>query len=109
MPHSPLSLRLRAEVIESEYDFDLRLAYMQAYASIHAHPDSKIEEAFNEFNSLFGDARGSIPYMTGGKRGKELMQDERMELVKAYEAMSLKQRADYKPPTEKLQVKRADT
>lgn len=96
-PHSQLALRLRAGVIECEYDLQVRVGYMQAYAAIHGHPRADITAAFQEFGLLYGDARASIPYMTGGKGGTEQLQDERMAFVKAFEDMRLRERKDYRP------------
>ena len=97
LPHSPLTLRLRAGVIECEYDLGIRLAYMQAYAAIHAHPQANLTSAFSEFGLLYGDARASIPYMTGGRRGSEQLEDERTRFVNAFKKMRATEQAGYKP------------
>lgn len=67
---------------------------MQAYASIHGHPQADIQAAFGEFGLLYGDARASIPYMTGGKAGAEQQADERMRFVQAFQEMRGQKRAE---------------
>lgn len=84
-------------MIESEYDLAVRTSYMQAYAAIHGHPKADITAAFQEFGLLYGDARASIPYMTGGKGGKEQLADERMGFVQAFKDMKVHEQSSYKP------------
>lgn len=96
LAHSPIALRLRTGVIESEYFLQMRCAYMASYASIHAHPQSKIEDAFRQVNALYNEVRSAIPYITGGKSGQDMEQDERMAFAKEFEAHRMKERTDFK-------------
>lgn len=94
MPHSVLSMNLRADVIENEMLLQLRLAYMQSYAAIHAHPHGKISDAFRELRTMYGDARAIVPYLTGGKDAQEQTQDENAALLQAYRNMCAQERPD---------------
>lgn len=79
--HSHLTARLRADVLESENLFGSRLAHMQAVASVYAHPKCSLDQVGEKIRTAHLNALGSIPYMTGGKSGTEVVRDERQEFV----------------------------
>jgi hypothetical protein len=91
-------------VIESELMLQMKLGYMQSYASIHAHPQSKVSDAFKEFKMIYGDVKATVPYVTMGRGATEQLHDERMDLVKEYEAMRAKERPNPQPPKPSLHV-----
>lgn len=59
---------------------------MQAWAGLHAHPRADLEGAVDALRTIFGDSLAEIPYLTGGKRGDDMRQAERMEAVERYRA-----------------------
>ena len=87
MPHSILTMRLRAEVHESELQLQANIGYMMAFGALHAHPHADIDKAAAKVNKLFMRAIGSIPYLTGGKSPEELQRDERLKAVEKYKKM----------------------
>ena len=84
--HSGIALKLRADVLDSTTRLNTRLQYLQAWASIHGHPQADIEKAGDSLRNMYYDALNELPYLTGGKSGKEVAQDDRMAAVKRWQA-----------------------
>lgn len=61
-PHSSLTINLHGEVLESDIALQGRLAYVMAFASLHAHPDADLDKAMDRMNELHKNAFYSIPY-----------------------------------------------
>ena len=78
---------LREDVIESELIYNGRLALMTAFAALHAHPDADIEKGGQAANVMFMDAEASIPYLTQGMTGTELLHKERSAAIDRYNAL----------------------
>jgi hypothetical protein len=57
---------------------------MQAWASIHGHPQANIESAGDSLRTMYYDALNELPYLTGGKSGDEVQNDERMAAIDRY-------------------------
>ena len=89
-------------MLEAEFLFDARLAYMQTYSALHSHPNADIEKAGPKVNNMYLNAVGTIPYLTGGLSGDEVLDNERMALIDAFKAQ---QAAALKP---KLEERTAD-
>ena len=79
-----MALRLRADVLDSTVRLNSRLQYMQAWASLHGHPQAKLEDAGDALKTMYFDALHEIPYLTGGKSGDEMGNEERMAAVDRY-------------------------
>jgi len=82
--HSGIAFRLRGEVIESVNLLDSALAYMTAMASLHAHPNADVENGSEQTNQMYYDALSRLSYMTGGKTGKDILDEERMCAIERY-------------------------
>ena len=61
-PHSGLTINLHGEVLESDIALQGRLAYVVAFAGLHAHADAALDKALDRVNELYGKAFYSIPY-----------------------------------------------
>jgi hypothetical protein len=57
---------------------------MQAWASIHGHPKADIDNAGDKLGTMYYDALNELPYLTGGKSGDDVQQDERMAAIERY-------------------------
>lgn len=82
--HSVVSLRLRAESIDAETRMNARLQYMQAWAALHGNPKAKIDDAGDKLKIVYYDALNELPYLTAGKSGMDVQNDERMQAVEEY-------------------------
>ena len=83
--HSPLVAALRHEVIECEYLFDASLARMIGFSALHAHPNADLEKAGASTHACYIDALSRLPYVTGGRSGADLQEQERKSFFKRYE------------------------
>jgi hypothetical protein len=79
--HGYLTERLYADVLESEFLFNARLARMTSWAAMHGHPDADIGEVGRMLRMHYIDALASIPYITGGQTGEGTIAQERQKLV----------------------------
>ena len=86
MPHSPLTAALHLQVLESQQRLEIGLAYLTAWASMQAHPMVDITKAFDSLRVVYTDILSEVPYMTAGKTGKEVVNDERMAAIERYKA-----------------------
>ena len=83
--HSGVALQLRAGVMDSTLRFQASLQYMQAWAAIHGHPKADMSGAVDALRGVYGDALGMIPYLTGGRSGDELRNEDRNAAIERYE------------------------
>lgn len=83
-PYTPLTMQLRDNVIECEMLFQAELARMIAFSSMHAHAKADLNKGAQSANIMFMDAIARIPYLTGGKSGVAMMQEDRMQSVEKY-------------------------
>jgi len=88
--HSGLTLLIRGEVIEAEYMLLARSAQMVSVAALSSHPVCDMDKNQERVKALYYDVLASIPYMTGGKSGTEVVTDERMKFVEQYNEMRRK-------------------
>ena len=86
-PHSELALTLRLDVLDSEHRFQAGLAYTQALAALHAHPNADVQAGSETVKRMYLDALAEIPYLTGGRSGTEAAQDDRKAAVQRYHDM----------------------
>jgi hypothetical protein len=86
-PHSPLTVRLRGGVIESKLLFEAGLAYLTAFGGMNSHPQADIQKVGEYVNMLYLDALSMLPFMTGGRSGREMMTGERLAAVEEYRDM----------------------
>ena len=82
--HSPLTLQLHGEVIESGLLLTVDAAYLAAYAAMHAHPSADLEKGNEQVNILYYDTMSRVPYLTLGQTGKEMAHASHMELIAEY-------------------------
>ena len=101
-PHSHLSNRLYAELIEADLMKDARLARLTAWSAMHSHPDSDLEKAGRQMQLHFIDAMSTIPYVTGGLSGQDALHKERMDAVKQYQEYNLYYRHHTPPRTRRI-------
>lgn len=84
-PHSSLTINLHGEVLESEIELQGRLAYMTAFASLHAHPQADLDKAVERTNELYKNAFYSIPYYDKlVVAGNKQVSDEALAMAKRY-------------------------
>jgi len=67
-------------------------AHMLAMAAIHAHPNAEFEKGGAQVNRMFFDALNHVPYLTGGKSGTDMAQDDREKAIEQYKKMKLQPR-----------------
>ena len=84
MMHSPLTLQLREGVIECEYIFQASLARVIAYSALNSHPHADLEKAGPKTHANYLDALSTIPYLTGGKSGEDMIRAERLDFVNRF-------------------------
>jgi hypothetical protein len=91
--HSAISESLFCRIIDAEYRFSSRLAYMTAFAALHGgiEGDGR-QKAGDIVNNLYYDALYELPYITGGVSGEDIKKSERDKLIAKYEAMQPKLR-----------------
>lgn len=82
--HSRVALDIRRDVVESMLLYESGLAYMAAFASLHAHPQADIEKGSDQINKMYFDALGKVPYLTGGQSGEDIVMGDRMKAVEEY-------------------------
>jgi hypothetical protein len=92
------------DILDSEIRYAGGLAYMTAWAGMHAHPNADFSKAFDTLRTLYVDVMAEIPYITGGKSGGEVAHDERMAFVERYKEYRKKVHVE-KAPTKKFEVK----
>jgi len=63
------------------------LAYMGACGSLYSHPDADIEKGSVEVNKMYYSAIAKIPYMTGGKSGDDMVNDDRNKFIERYKKL----------------------
>ena len=63
------------------------LAYMGAMSSLYSHERADIERGSEHMNKLFFSAMASLPYITQGKTGEDMVKEEREKAVEKYRAM----------------------
>lgn len=95
--HSHLTLRLRAEVVESTLLYDADLAYMVGVAALHSHDKADVEKGSETVSGLYYTALSRLPYLTKGRTGKDMIHASREAAIERYRDM--KRRA-LKPVTE---------
>ena len=86
-PHSWLAARLRGEVIESTLLFDAGLAYMVTVGGLSGHPDNDLQKAGERIGVMYMDALSMVPFMTGGRSGKDMLSADRQDSIEKYRAM----------------------
>ena len=69
------------EVCESTLYQEAGLQFMVALASLHAHADSNFAKAGELVNKMYFDSMSSIPYMTEGRTGEEMLNEERKKSI----------------------------
>ena len=84
--HTPISVRLRRNVIDAELRLQVRLASMQSWSSIHARSDLKFESVSGRQKQIYFDALSAIPYLTHGRTYEDEKQQERAETIRRYRA-----------------------
>ena len=89
-----MSERVRLEVLESELLYQAGIGYMQAFSALHAHPNADIDKAAEQTNRMYFNALARIPYMTDGKSGEDMVNDERMKAIEEYNRMRNAMRKD---------------
>lgn len=57
---------------------------MVALAALHAHSDANFAKAGELVNKMYYDALSSIPYMTEGRSGEEMLGEERQKSIKRF-------------------------
>ena len=91
------------DVLEGEYLLNTNLAYMTAIGALSSHPEADLGKAGPRIGTLRMDALASLPYMTGGKSGTDMLEEDRKRAIDEW-----KRRRDAalkKPP---LQEKKPD-
>jgi len=73
------------DVHESVLYQEAGLSYMIALAALHAHEDSNFAKAGALVNKMYFDAMGAIPYMTEGRSGDEMANEERNKAIERFE------------------------
>jgi hypothetical protein len=72
------------EVHESELLYRASIGYMQAFSALHAHPNADLDKAAGQTNKMYFNAMARIPYLTDGKSGDDMAQEERMKAINEY-------------------------
>lgn len=78
---------LRGEVLESEYLMQAALMHMQACGSLYSHPEADIEKGSVEVNRMYYNSIAKVPYMTAGKSGDDMIEEDRKKLIDRYMKM----------------------
>ena len=60
--HSSLSRSLRKQLLDSEYDLQLGLAYMTAMGGLYSHPDMDGKKIAGKVRNIYSQVQGFIPY-----------------------------------------------
>lgn len=94
--HSKLTERLKADVIESEHLLNVSLAHMISVCSMFAHPQADIEKGNAQLTQMYYNALANLPYLTGGKTGTDMIEEERDKAIKAWREMKAKAYKDKK-------------
>jgi hypothetical protein len=68
-------------VLETEYLLQVDLAYMMAIGALSSHPKADIEKGGANISVMRMDALASIPYMTGGKSGSDVLEEDRQKAI----------------------------
>ena len=74
-------------VLECEYTYTALLAYMTSVSAMYSHAKADIEKGNAALTTMYFDALAAIPYLTGGKTGKDVMEEDRMRAIEAYRQM----------------------
>ena len=82
-----MSMRLRANVVESTLMLQADIGYMTAVASLYGHDKADVDKGSAQTNKLYFNAMANIPYMTGGKTGDDAAMEERQKAVDRYQDM----------------------
>jgi hypothetical protein len=72
------------EVHESTLNQTAGLHFMVALAALHAHGDANFAKAGELVNKMYFDAISSIPYMTEGRSGEEMIGEERKKSIERF-------------------------
>ena len=83
--HTYLTERLYRGVLESELLLHARMSQLIAWAAIHSHPDADMSQAGQDLRVHYVDALSAVPYITQGKTGQTLLQQERLDFAKKYQ------------------------
>lgn len=63
------------------------LAYMVGMASLHSHKDTDVEKGGEMVHSMYYEALARIPYITGGRTGKDMVHAGREAAIERYRDM----------------------
>ena len=80
-------MSLRRDVIESVHLFNADLAYMTTFGALHSHQGADVEKGSLQANMLYYDAMAHLPYLTQGKGGEDMMNEERMGAIDEFRKM----------------------
>jgi hypothetical protein len=78
-------MQLRMDVHESVLYQEAGLQYMIAMAALHAHEDANFAKAGALVSKMYFDAMGFVPYMTEGRTGEDMVNEERKKAIKRFE------------------------
>ena len=73
------------DVHESVLYQEAGLQHMIAMAALHAHADANFAKAGSLVSKMYFDAMGYIPYMTEGRSGEDIVNEERNKAIKRFE------------------------
>jgi len=60
---------------------------MVASCALGSHPNADLKSASSAFSTMYLNAMASIPYLTGGRSGTQMIEDERMAAIEEYKRM----------------------
>jgi hypothetical protein len=63
------------------------LAYMVGMASLHSHNEADVEGGSETLTTMYYDALAHMPYITQGKTGKDMANENREAAIERYRDM----------------------
>lgn len=97
--------------LESEMLLELKMARMTAQSALMAHPDTDYDKAVGASRNMYRDVLAAIDYVSGGRSGMDMLQDERQAFVKKYLELRKKSLKEPQVPVseETLEIKEVGT